>query len=324
MAMHADNMTVLHPEKKVAVLNESNRPLYQPVRCDTDGNVYFRGFQLDDRRVPVTQVNRDGATLKYSLDSDPALAQGVTYDFSILPNGNLYRPVQVREDVYIVAFTRDGKISHKIKLEKQFWVAHLIALSDQSFLVTGTEPQTPAERREKPPSLVMALFDDQGRAVRRIDLETSTPPSAAQNNSTAKNDSTKHPPLLGVLEGDAQVAGNGDVYLALRSDPVVIYVIKPSNSITRSFKVEPPAPGMSFSSMGLAKDRVAIAFRDDFRGMHHQNMAIVTVDASTGAVLGRYTVDAQPGTVLACYISDQFLFIGSDKDNLAIMKAAVK
>jgi len=325
MGMHADNMTVLHPEEKVAIPTESNRPIYQPARCDADGNVYFRGYQSDDRRVPITRVDGKGATLKYSLDSDPTLSPGASYDFSLLPNGNLYQPIQVKEDVFIVAFSRDSNIRWKAKLDQQFWVAHLTALSDKSFLVSGTEPQTPSQRQERqPPRLFLALFDDHGHMVRRISLQSDALSNPAQKNDAAKNDSTKEMPFLPVLEGDAQADTNGYVYLALRSSPVVIYVLDPSGRITRSFPVNPPEPRMSFSSMGLAKDRLAISFRENFRGMEHHNMAIVTVNASTGAVIARYTVEAEPGTVFACHTPNQFLFIGSDKNNLAIFHAPVK
>ncbi|HTD21101.1 MAG TPA: hypothetical protein VK738_00445 [Terriglobales bacterium] len=327
MGMHADNMTVLHPEEKVVIPTESNRPIYQPARCDADGNVYFRGYQSDDRRVPITRVDGKGGTLKYSLDSDPTLSQGASYDFSLLPNGNLYQPVQVKEDVFIVAFSRDSNIRWKAKLDQQFWVAHLTALSDKSFLVSGTEPQTPSQRQERqPPRLFLALFDDHGHMVRRISLQSDDPsnPAPAQKNYTAKNDPTKEMPFLPVLEGDAQTDVNGYVYLALRSNPVVIYVLDPSGQTVRSFPVNPPEPRMSFSSMGLAKDRLAISFREIFRGMEHHNMAIVTVNASTGAVIGRYSVEAEPGTVLACHTPNQFLFIGSDKSNLAIFHASLK
>src|SRR5260370_7919251 len=110
MGMNADNMTVLHPEEKVAIPTESNRPIYQPARCDADGNVYFRGYQSDDRRVPITRVDGKGATLKYSLDSDPTLSPVPSYDFSLLPNGNLYHPIQVPHPTSILPFSRDSNL----------------------------------------------------------------------------------------------------------------------------------------------------------------------------------------------------------------------
>src|SRR5260370_1952987 len=125
------------------------------------------------------------------------------------------------------------------------------------------------------------------------------------------------------LERDAQVDANGYVYLALRFNTIVLYILAPSGRIPRSFPVNPPEPRMSFSSMGLAKDRLAISFRENFRGMEHHNMAIVTVNASTGAVIVLYSVEAEPGTGFPCYTPNQFLFIGSDKNNLAIFHASV-
>src|SRR6266849_5507182 len=85
-----DNVTALHPTAKIAIPAEANRPVYKPTRCDADGNIYFRAYQSDDHRVPVVRVDATGAILKYSLDSDSDFAQATAYDFSLLPNGNLY------------------------------------------------------------------------------------------------------------------------------------------------------------------------------------------------------------------------------------------
>jgi len=82
---------------------------------------------------------------------------------------------------------------------------------------------------------------------------------------------------------------------------------------------------MNAVSMSLAKGRLAILFRETFRGMQHNDVGIITVkDASTGAEITRYSAGPDLGATLACYGEDDFVFIGRDKDNLAIQHAASK
>jgi len=336
-----DNAVPLRPTARTAISSEANRPVYKPARCDAQGNIYFRAYQADDRRVPVVRADAQGRTVRYALDADATLASGTSYDFSVLPNGNLYQPVQVGEDVYVVTFDQEGKIKGKVRLEKQFWVARLTALSDQSFLVIGTEPQPPAEGKPKqPPKALIAMFDDHGRLVRRITL----------NGITLNNDTREAMPILATLSSDAQADANGNLYLLLRTNPATIYVLNSGGQMERSFKVQPPGvkmsapemngpkmnepkmnepkmngPRMNAVSMSLAKGRLAILFRESFRGMQHNDMSIITVvDASTGAEVARYSAGPSLGATLACYGEDDFVFLGTDKDNLAIQHAASK
>jgi hypothetical protein len=307
-----DNAVPLYPTAMTAIPAEANRPVYKPARCDAQGNIYFRGYQADDRRVPVVRADGQGRTVKYMLDADATLASGTSYDFSVLPNGGLYQPVQVGEHVYVVNFDQVGKIKGRVLLEKQFWIARLTALSDKSFLVIGTEPQPPGEGKPKPPpKTLIALFDEHGRLVRRINL-----------NGDAREGT---PPILAALSSDAQVDANGNVYLLLRTDPATVYVLDSGGRIERSFKVTSPAPKMNAVSMTVAKGRLAILFREMFRGMQHNDMAIITVvDASTGAEAARYSAGPGLGTTLACHSDDDFVFIGADRNNLAIRHAKAK
>jgi hypothetical protein len=314
------NAPALHPTMKVAIPAEANRPVYKPARCDANGNIYFKAYQPDDHRVPVVRVDATGAILKYTLDSDPDFAQATAYDFSILPNGNLYQPVQVGKDVYVVAFSKDGKIKQKTKLEAQFWVSRLTVFNDKSFLAIGTEPQPPSEQKRQAPKLFMAMFDDRGRLVRRVTLG-NLPPGG---DKEANGDPHDGVPILAALNSDAQADAKGNVYLMVRSDPAVVYVFDASARIARSFKVNAPEPRMDAVSMSVDQDRLAFVFRHAFRGMSHGQDLITVVDASDGAEIGRYSAAAELGTILACFKPDDFAFIGSEKDHLAIQHAAAK
>ncbi|HEV3039262.1 MAG TPA: hypothetical protein VHA33_15915 [Candidatus Angelobacter sp.] len=304
----------LRPTTKVNIPAESNRPVYKPARCDARGEIYFRGYQVDDRRVPVVRTDTKGQTVKYSLDSDASLANGTAYDFSVLPNGNLYQAVQVGEEVYVVAFDQDGRIKQRVRLEKRFWVARAAALSDTAFLAIGTEIQPPAEASSKqPPKLFMAIFDEHGQLVRPVVLDPSAPSDGPDEKL----------PILAALSSDAQAGMDGNLYLLLRTSPPTVYALDSAGRIMRSFKVLLPAPKMNAISFSLDKDRMAILFREQFRGMQHNDAGIITVvDASMGVEVARYSAGPDLGATLACYHDNDFVFLGRDKENLALQHAA--
>lgn len=311
-----DNAVRLRPLAKIRIATESNGPVYKPARCDAQGNIYFRGYQANDRRVPVVRANAKGQTVKYTLDSDVSLANGTSYDFSVLPDGSLFQSVQVGQDVYVVAFDHEGKIKSKVRLEKQFWVARVAVLSDKLFLAIGTEIQPQAETRSKqPPKLLMAMFDEHGHIVRPIVLD-----SISLTIETGRETE-----ILAMLSSDGQVGVDGSLYLLVHTDPPTVYVFGPGGQIEHSFKVQPPGPKMNAISLGRANGRLAILFQETFRGMRHADVAIITiVDASTGAEVKRYSAGPDVGVTLACYREDDFVFITSDKDNLNIQHAAPK
>ena len=322
-SMHlSGSVTALHPAAKVTIPAEANRPVYKPARCDAEGNIYFRAYQSDDRKVPVVRADSAGKTTQYSLDSDADFATATAYDFSILPSGDLYQPVQVGKDVYIVAFDKQGGIRWKTRLEKQFWVSRLVVFDDKSFLVIGTEVQPQSggpqsggnDTRTYQP--VAALFDRNGRLIRNVTLGTDA--AADEKHGRPGTDLKSTPPLLALLGSDGQAGADGKVYLMVRLDPPVVYVIDVAGRTVRSFNVNPPDSRMAAVSMSLDNNKLAILFRHAFQGMSHGEDIISVFDLSRGTEIGRFSAAAELGTVLACFRSNDFVFIGSEQGSLAI------
>ncbi len=317
-SMHlSGNVTALHPAAKVVIPAEANRPVYKPARCDAEGNIYFRAYQSDDRKVPVVRADSTGKTIKYSLDSDPGFATATAYDFSILPSGDLYQPVQVGKDVYIVAFNKQGEIRWKTRLKKQFWVSRLVAFDDKSFLVIGTEVQPQSGGKDtRTYQPVVALFDRNGRLIRNIALGAEA--AADEKHGRPGTDPKPTPPLLALLGSDGQAGADGKVYLMVRSDPPVVYIVGVSGNTIRSFNVNPPDSRMAAVSMSLDNNKLAILFRHSFQGMSHGEDIISVFELSRGTEIGRFSAAAELGTVLACFRSNDFVFVGSEQGSLAL------
>jgi hypothetical protein len=314
-AMHATNATPLHFAATVAIPAEASRPVYRPARCDQQGNIYFRAYQPEERKVPIVRADPRGKSTRYSLDSDPAFAAATAYDFSVLPNGKLFQPVQVGKDIYIVAFDEKGAIVSKTRLEKQFWVSRLIAFDDSKFLVIGTEPQSPdATKEARVYHAVVAIFDSSGRLVHDVSLERAEDKKDRAAGETQKPpaEPPSSPPLLAVLGSDGQVDSDGKVYLMVRSEPPVVYAIDATSGVVGTWEVVVPAERMAAVSMSLTGKQLAVEFRHSFQGMSHGEDIISGFDiAHGGAKLGEVSVPTELATsALACYREGEAVFVG--------------
>jgi hypothetical protein len=350
-ALHPTNATPLHLAAKVAIPAEANRPVYRPARCDEQGNIYFRAYQAEERKVPIVRADLKGKTTRYSLDSDPAFAAATAYDFSVLPNGKLFQPVQLGKDIYIVAFDEKGAIVSKTRLEKQFWVSRLIAFDDSKFLVIGTEPQSPdAPKETRTYHPVVDIFDRNGHLVRSVSLtreagETESAVRPAHKKAAASGDKETQsgdkpdqavekktaPPLLAVLSSDGQADSDGKVYLMVHSEPPVVYAVDAVSGSVRSWEITPPAERMAAVSLSLRLGHLAVQFRHSFQGMSHGEDIIRVVDlAHGGAQTSEFSVPTElANSALACFQQDEAVFIGpsigsgagSDAGSLAIQFA---
>jgi hypothetical protein len=348
-AMHAANATPLHLAGKVRIPTEPSRPVYKPAHCDEHGNIYFRAYQPEERKVPVVRVDAradgTGKATRYSLDPDAAFATATAYDFSVLPNGNLYQPVQLGKDVYIVGYDKQpsdsqpsdkaGTIRWKARLEKQFWVSRLVAFDDSKFLVIGTEPQSPTaptETRTYHP--VVAIFDATGHLVRNVSLSDKSRSDKSPADKPAQpgeqnDEKTTSPPLLAVLSADGQAGMGGRVYLMVHSEPAVVYAIDATGSVVGTWEITAPAERMtaiSMSLMSLEKNQIAVEFRHSFQGMSHGEDIISVFNLKDGdlghgdlshghraAEAARFSVPAElSSSVLGCLVGNDAVFVGPD------------
>ena len=137
--LQAQSTLPLHIEQTIVISSQSNIGIIAPARCDSDGNIYFKAYRPAGQYRPITRVDAKGEKpVNFLYQSDPELKYGTSYDFSATPWGDLYQAVQLGKDVYLVDFSKDGNVKWKVKLDQQFWVAHMSPFSDQQFLFTGT------------------------------------------------------------------------------------------------------------------------------------------------------------------------------------------
>ena len=266
VAASAQSLEIVRSDVTV-LQTQWQRPLHLPVRCDQDGNIYFRGFEQGNPSSPVLRVNpKNDSAITYLLDNEPDLRLSPVQDFSVAPDGGLYELVQGPDAVYVASFSEDGTFKSKTKLEKQFWAAHLTVLPGSlGFLVTGSELP---KKGGPPPDVVTAIFNDSGKVIRNLAFKHDTavlnkPPQGAPSVDNYLADKA----MLPLAIGDIQSGIDGNLYIMRASNPPIVLVLDASGQLIRRITVEPPEAGMEIGTMQISGGMIAFLFyRSDKSG----------------------------------------------------------
>lgn len=221
-------------------------------------------------------------------------------DFAVTSDGKVFELIQAGDDVYVGAFSDDGSLKSKTKLEKQFWSAHLAVVSGGSrFLVAGSELPM---KNGPPPGLVTAIFDNSGRLVKNLAFrhdpaELKEPPAGkpAIENYLADQE------ILPLVSGDTQVGPNGDLYVVRASKPPEVFVLTSSGEFIRKITVETPDNSMTLGSMQFSSSRLASLFYQADSSHQVQKRVMAIVDINRGTLERSYQLADGLGGAFACY-----------------------
>jgi hypothetical protein len=317
----ASQVLQIVPSATHALQTQWRSPIHLPVRCDEDGNVYFRSFQPGTTASPVVRVSlkRENVT-SFSLASEPDFKRASVQDFAVTPQGQVFELIQVGDDVYIGSFSDDGSLKSKTRLEKQFWSAHLGVIAGGSrFVVAGSELPV---KNGAPPGLVTAIFDDSGRLLKKLAFkhdpaELKEPRAGDPKIQNYLADQV----ILPLVSGDTQVGVNGDLFVMRASNPPQVFVLNSSGELVRKITVETPESGMALGSMQLSSSRLAALFYKADASQQLQKRVMVIVDINRGTMERSYHLADGLGGGFACYDGSSFTFLTTEGEKLAITTA---
>ena len=302
-----------------------------PAKCDDDGNLYIRKLAIDRPLLgPVVKINADG---KRTAIFDPAVFSQLHLDradaFSAASDGGLYQVAQkgiVKPVLYVLHFFSDGTASTSVRLDADLEVYNFAAFANGSFLVSGL--QRDVTNSKDSGKKFTAAFLDSGQMIANVSFkpppgtEKHAAPKAATNvNKPAAAE--KPEPVLDLT--DAEVGGDGNLYVMRRSSPVLIYVVSPSGMILRTLKIATPAHVEFPSGFHLSANRLAVSFAND----ENQSQTLVVADAQLGRKIAAYSFTDPTGTVpsFACYSANEgaFTFLRLGEGNtLEVLRAAAE
>jgi hypothetical protein len=280
-----------------------------PLKCDSDGNVYFR-FQTADRRsFNVSRFAPDGTQkATYRSSNIPELKDSTVNDFSIAEDGKLYELVWLGKSIYIVEFSKDGEIEGKTELtvEQPLIPAQLEALAGGNFFVTGSLVGDKTGHDAGKP--FNAIFDNSGKLVREVTFKKDAEPKEAPKTANRSGDANHS-----ILFGRTALGEDGNLYVMRAVSPAVVYVISPAGRLLRTLRIQPLIKNAQPVALLTGAGRLAVEF-DVPDTPDVSDTLIRVVDARTGRNVVDYRTTRQLGEAVACYTTEGFTFIGSDEN----------
>jgi hypothetical protein len=289
------------------VASEMGGAFMHPPKCDSEGNLYIRKYASDRPLLaPVVKIDTDGKrTALFDAASFSRLAFDRADAFSPESDGGLYQIAQVgvmQPRIYVLRFSADGTPSAPTLLDADLHVQTFAAFTDGSFLVSGVKRDL--RNKSDAGSSFTAVFLADGRELAQLtfpDPKIDQPPAKAASKAGAE-DATRVHPVLNLAE--AEVGGDGNLYVMRPGSPVLVYVISSNGKIMKTLKVTNPLEGSLPSAFHMSANRLAISFWDN----RTEAQAVVVADAQTGEKIATYGAAAELGPSFACYSANEGVF----------------
>jgi hypothetical protein len=328
--------------KETIVVNDQRRaPIMEPVRCDSDGNVYFRAYQPPRLLAsPVVKVSSDGKTVThFSLASAPGFTKDAPFaTFTISPKGEVFiLAFRDKQTLDLVAFRNTGEFDYDARLESRFLPAQFAVFPTGELLVTGTE--IPPQEGQEPERAFTALFDRNGKFLTKVSLPDdislkapamsrqpagstqqagSSLATRARTATTTQEDDRARPISLGRTE----VGDDGNIYVVRAAAKPLVYVLSPDGEVVRRLELTPPSPKDKPWTFKVGGGMIAAEWTRASAGVDRDASGISLYDEMTGERQTDYALPAEWGGALACYSANGFTFVTARHGQLALLHAA--
>ena len=337
----------LHATSTVNVASEMGGAFMSGSKCDADGNLYIRKFAMDRPLLgPVVKIDRDGKrTALFDLGAFSQLGLDRADAFSPASDGGMYQIAQsgvLKPRIYVLHFSSDGSAASPTRLDADLEVYTFAVFTDGNFLLSGVrrDVQNKNDRGRN----FTAVFSADGRELAELSFpesqretqqeshretqgsakagaksDASGPQKDARKDAqkVALKDELKSAPVLDLA--DAEVGGDGNLYVMRASSPALVYVIAPSGKIMQTLKVAAAVRSGVPSAFHVSGNRLAISFWNEEK----QSRTMVVADAQTGRKIASYADPAALG-MFACYEANEgvFTFLSLGEGNaLEIIRA---
>jgi len=257
-----------------------------PVKCDADGNIFFRG---SGGHVPsegaLQRMSADGKSITTIKTETGDFSKSTLSNFDVSPDGTLFAVMSTRHN-YLVEFDDIGQMKRHPEISAfggGIDIRNFAALSANAFLIAGGVIE-----KGRPGRGYTAIIDADGKLVREVRVKNEVDP---QEQNAAN-----------LVLGPAMVGDDGNAYvLRAATEGARVLVISASGEVLRTLVVSSPVPKGKAFQMGAAKGRLAVEFyRDDLPTWFK------VVSTQTGEEIASY--ESELHGMFLCYSLEGFDF----------------
>jgi len=282
------------------------------MRCDPEGNLYFRVYSKEFDASPVESVSLDGKRRSYSIRAVEGFQKAVVYDFTAGSNGEVLFLVARQPNRYeIVRLDRDAKLHSSFVLTNTLDPRQVAAFPSGDLLVSGlalseTEGHPTGEA-------LTAIYNRAGRLVREVSLPRDIRLEEGASGSDALDLTT------------ATAAEDGNVYLMRPGPAVSVYAVSPLGQVLKRFRIRSNDEGFRPTYATLWAGRIMILFEESKPKPNQQAQRFFSVhDHETGEHLFDYFVTPEVRGAFGCTSGDALWFLTAEGDQpkLTLVRAA--
>ena len=321
-SQQTSNTSAYQPPRKlvitdrVAIRDVPNAAMILPLRCDSDGNYYVRFYRAEaPAKSPIYKIGPDGhKQATFTITSDPDFQGGT--DFAIGKDGDLYQLSDTPKGTYVALFSKEGAIRKKIELSQKINASRIEVFGSGELLIAGVDQET--EANPEPHSPFTAIFDDDGKLLKRITTEDDKNyEEAAKRGDDQFFDSNQGGGgNFAVARGNVVRGSDGNIYVLRWTNPAKIFAVSPAGQILRSFAVD-PGPGLeSKKPLGFYENKGRLAVH--YVGDRFDTTSIIRVVSLTGDDYATYESTGL-GVAFACYLDqERFAFFSAEGGTLTV------
>lgn len=297
-------------------------PFLSDTKCDDNGSIYFMGYQDGDFDTSslIRMTTKPELSL-IQMTRLPGLGWKGTGAFAVFRDGATAMVVSQTLDYakkpkfFVSIFDKDGNYRSHIPIDEEIVPTQLVAFATGDFLLAGRKEKRTKEGVSSRP--FVGVFDREGKKVKDLSLEGeerfAKEMSDVGNKGPAGNESFQAIDLSRLVLGP-----EGNAYLMRFTSPPQLHVIDPSGNVVKSFRIDPPLPGMLSYGIQASANYIAVRFRPPTGG---GGVLIKTVSPLTGEQINLFSTDVSGA--FACYTApDRFHFLTSRKKRMATVIAS--
>lgn len=330
--------TPLRVDKVTPIGGLQRRPILNPIKCDTAGNVYLRFDQPRRYAAPIVKITPNGEhKVAFSLAAAKGWEEGELYDFVAQPGGAMYvlaaRRGKDREiERAILSFNEEGGFQSAIPIKATLTSTDQLAVfSTGEFLLAGwvkaqdSSPSTNQggkDNRPRQPDVgaKTLVLSPAGDLIREVSLWSDFAETETQPGKRLVL------PASAISLGASAAGDRGEVYLMFRGAKPEVYVALGKARVVKRIEITAPSKDQVAVSMSYATGvGLVVQFAEKGLGESFNIGASVisVVDPQTGERLYDYQATPEVGGVFACYSPRGLLFLSAEKDGAPILRRSV-
>jgi hypothetical protein len=292
---------------------------FNSLRCDDDGNVYFR-TDLDGTSG-IHKLNKKAERVAlFEANSNPDFKVDAATSFAVEPDGGaLYELVFPHEiNRYVFVYKPDGTFKSSVKLQPgfPFFPSKVAVLPGGQLLISGDEYDADRTAVMWP---FTGIFAPDGRLLKELEVgdEKDLHDLATSGDTRFASQGAKN--NRAVANGQIEIAADGNAYLMRWTNPAIFYAISAGGEVVRSFTVDPGEPAYRPSAMHIYKNRIAVLFVEP--QTNDTVMNVVDLEGHKVATYDELKINGkstdQLGASFACYTENptRFTFLGANDDS---------